>query len=238
MASKKSIYLFYDCLSPFSYFAFKCLRRYEHSWNCNLVLKPVLLGGIMAATKNVPPAVRPWAAHTKKVSAQDMERNKKWFNVPNMKPMPSNFFGPKGPADKSGLARDMRYMRLATAVSLYHPDALGAVTDGLFGMIYEEERDERDRVVITETRLENICVASGIAKGAAKEVVDAISTEEVKGALKHNVLEALELGAYGAPFMVCEGQVYFGSDRMEQLAFTHELPWYGPDPERPSIAKL
>ena len=32
----------------------------------------------------------------------DMERNRKWFNVPEMKNVPSNFFGPEGPADKTG----------------------------------------------------------------------------------------------------------------------------------------
>lgn len=33
-----------------------------------------------------------------------------------------------GPADKRGLARDMRYQRLLTAVRLRHPEALSALT--------------------------------------------------------------------------------------------------------------
>jgi glutathione S-transferase kappa 1 len=92
--------LFYDCLSPFSYFAFTVLSRYKSVWGVELTLKPVLLGGIMASTKNLPPMARPWAPSTAKVGAQDMLRNKGWFNVPHMLDVPSNFFGPDGPADK------------------------------------------------------------------------------------------------------------------------------------------
>ena len=51
-------------------------------------------------------------------------------------------------------------------------------------------------------------------------------------------------GAYGAPFIVVSGpgldedMVFFGSDRFEQMALAMGKPWYGPDPERPTVAKL
>jgi 2-hydroxychromene-2-carboxylate isomerase len=53
---------------------------------------------------------------------------------------------------------------------------------------------------------------------------------DVKEQLKKNVAEAVALGAFGAPFIVVDDQVYFGSDRLEQMAFTHDLPWHGPAP--------
>ena len=52
------ITLYSDCLSPFSYFAFTVIDRYVNQarlWPATLVLKPVLLGGVMAATGNLPP---------------------------------------------------------------------------------------------------------------------------------------------------------------------------------------
>ena len=100
MSKVKQIELYYDCLSPFSFFAFTTLTRYQSVWDVELTLKPVLLGGIMASTGNVPPGARPWAAATSKVGGQDMIRNKEWFNVPHMEGGPANFFGPDGPADK------------------------------------------------------------------------------------------------------------------------------------------
>ena len=63
----------------------------------------------MAATGNLPPMARPWAAASAKWSGQDIERNRAFFNLPEMLDMPSNFFGPEGPADPTGLSRDMRY---------------------------------------------------------------------------------------------------------------------------------
>jgi hypothetical protein len=64
---------------------------------------------------------RPWAAAAAKVGGQDMARNMQWFNLPNMLTGPSNFFGPEGPADRTGLARDFRYQRHLTAISRLHP---------------------------------------------------------------------------------------------------------------------
>lgn len=44
---KMRVELFYDCLSPFSYLAFKVLRRYKPVWGFDLQLRPTLLGGVM-----------------------------------------------------------------------------------------------------------------------------------------------------------------------------------------------
>ena len=34
-------------------------------------------------------------------------------------------------------------------------------------------------------------------------------------------------------------QTFFGSDRLEQLAFSAGLPWLGPDPRRPTtVSKI
>ena len=51
------ITLYSDCLSPFSYFAFTVIDRYVKAglWPATLVLKPILLAGVMAATGNLPP---------------------------------------------------------------------------------------------------------------------------------------------------------------------------------------
>ena len=123
------IELYFDCLSPFSFLAYTVLSRYEQVWNVKVELKPVLLGGLMAATKNVPPGARPWAASTAKVSGQDMERNKAWFNLPHMLGMPANFFGPKGPADPTGLSYIKNpYQRTLAALSLRHPSAVPAAS--------------------------------------------------------------------------------------------------------------
>ena len=256
------IELYFDCLSPFSYLAFTVLTRYEELWGIELELKPFLLGGVMAATGNTPPGARPWAGATMRVSAQDMERTKRHFNMPSMLDMPGNFFGPDGPADKRGLARDLRYMRTLAALRRLHPATAGGdagrgaavLRDGARGVFEHiwadaDARDGAGNVAMSEAALQDILVrntALGVAEAA--EVVAAHNAPETKAALKATVAEAVERGAYGAPFIVLrrrqqregedEEHVFFGSDRFEQLAFVAGLPWLGPDPKRPSVAKL
>ena len=131
---------YYDCLSPFSYLAFSVLRRYRAFWNLDLVLRPIILGGVMAGTGNLPPAARQWSGSTAKWSGEDLERNKAFFNVPLLD-FPSNFFGPGGPADKAGLARNMSYQRLLTLISLREgPAGLENASSACFDAIWVRTR--------------------------------------------------------------------------------------------------
>ena len=52
-------------------------------------------------------------------------------------------------------------------------------------------------------------------------------------------LEAVDKGIFGSPSMLISGlsssndgdeELWFGSDRFEQLAHFAKLPWHGPDP--------
>lgn len=200
----------------------------------------------MKATRNQPPFVRPWAASAAKVSFQDMERNRAYFNV-NMLPTPSNFFGPEGPADPSGLARDMRYMRLLTAISLRgDEERLRRASRRVFEMIHidPDARDMDGNVIIDNRTLEDVAKSAGFDESTSRHMVQSeIGSEKVKAELKRTTSEAINRGAFGAPFIVVESietsastedeQVYFGSDRFEQMAFVNAWPWMGPDPGRP-----
>jgi glutathione S-transferase kappa 1 len=239
------VHFFYDCLSPFSCLAYKVLSRYQHIWPIQLQLRPFLLGGVMAATKNQPPAMRPGATAAATWSQQDMERNRGYFHVP-MLPIPNNFFGPHGPADKSGLARDMRYQRLLTAIQMDYPDALPSATDNIFSIIHlnEQCRDEAGNVVLTPEVLEKVCTSAGISSDNASTLVSKrINDVDVKDSLKHTTGEAVKRGAFGAPTIIVEvihnpdnekEQIYFGSDRFEQMCFANDWPWAGPDPAHPT----
>lgn len=53
---KPTVTFYYDVISPFSLFAFDILRRYQSKWGIEIIYKPAFLGGVMAASKNQPPA--------------------------------------------------------------------------------------------------------------------------------------------------------------------------------------
>lgn len=239
---------FYDCLSPFSYHAFVVLTRYKAVWkDADIELKPFLLGGVMASTGNLPPMARPWASSAATESVQHLQRNKEFFNVPNMLDSPGNFFGPKGPSDKNGLSMDFRYQRTLTAIRRLHPEVLQEATRLVFEQIWVNKaaRDERGHVAMNENVLVNICEQAGLSPSEAERCVRALDAPETKELLKASVSDAVSRGAYGAPTMIVSGvpgrdeMIFFGSDRFEQLAFVCGLPWFGPDPSRATtFAKL
>lgn len=57
MAAKRiPVKLYYDVISPYSYFAFETIMRYRSIWSkMDLQLKPVHLFAILKATENTPP---------------------------------------------------------------------------------------------------------------------------------------------------------------------------------------
>eukprot|EP00941_MAST-03F_sp_MAST-3F-sp1_P002647 g2647.t1 len=226
--------LYFDCISPFSYFAFTVLKRYKQRWGMKLELAPFLLGGVMKATNNIPPMARPWAAAASTFASQDMKRAKDFYNISFLGP-PGNFFGPDGPADKLGIARDMRYQRLLTAICLKY-DTQPDTPDG--------DQRNNGNVIITEAKLLSICRQAGFSLAEADSLVSSINDADVKNALKLKVEEAVQEGAFGAPTMIVtkdgssDKMIFFGSDRLEHLAFACNRKWEGPDPDRKLSSKL
>jgi len=243
---KTRIEFFYDCISPFSYFAFVTLMRYRHIWhNTEIVLRPFLLAVVMAKTGNLPPLARPWAGATVKEQAQHLQRSVEFFNVPGMLATPSNFFGPNGPADPRGLARDFRYQRLLMAVSRLYSNSLEAVTGQLFHHIWASQlaRDGAGAVVMNEDVLIDVCRKAGLSAEQTAECLREAGTKENKALLAATVEDAIHRGAYGSPTLLVttdgnhqSEMIFFGSDRFEQLAFATGLPWSGPNPARPTTA--
>lgn len=53
------ITLYYDVVSPYSWFGFITLQRYKQIWNAQVDFQPIFLGAVMQATGNKPPATNP-----------------------------------------------------------------------------------------------------------------------------------------------------------------------------------
>ncbi|XP_036916543.1 glutathione S-transferase kappa 1 isoform X2 [Sturnira hondurensis] len=53
----RTVELFYDVLSPYSWLGFEILCRYKNLWNIHLQLRPSLIAGIMKDSGNKPPAL-------------------------------------------------------------------------------------------------------------------------------------------------------------------------------------
>lgn len=85
---------------------------------------------------------------------------------------------------------------------------------------------------------------SGLSSSEIDTLFSEKDSEKVKEELKNATANATESGAFGAPWFVVENGVdqqietFFGSDRLEAIAFTLSLPYYGPNPTTKLSPKL
>lgn len=233
------IVYFFDVLSPYSALSWRVLRRYQTLWGIDLVLKPIFLGGVMQATGNKPPATLPARAN---FQADDLARSASHFSVPLL-PMPSNFFTEVA---RSGIACQ-RLICAAQLASATNPavtnQGVEILVDSLTTAFHLDPavRTLSNELKIDQAFITGILLKQGLDKDTMWTLGAGISTPEAKGLLKANTAEAVERGVFGSPTMLVSGlpggdggdggeQLFFGSDRFEQLAFLAGKPWYGPNP--------
>uniref|UniRef100_A0A8D2BIU1 Glutathione S-transferase kappa n=1 Tax=Sus scrofa TaxID=9823 RepID=A0A8D2BIU1_PIG len=214
----RTVELFYDVLSPYSWLAFEILCRYKNIWNVNLQLCPSLIAGIFKDSGNQPPAMLPRKAVYMK---EDIKRLGHHLQVPIH--FPKDFFSTilgKG---------SLTAMRFLTTVKLEHPEMLEKVSRELWMRVWSRDED------ITEPQ--SILAAAekaGMSTGQARGLLERVSTPEVKNQLKETTEAACKYGAFGLPITVAhlddKTHMLFGSDRMELLAHLLGEKWMGPVP--------
>ncbi|XP_069317798.1 glutathione S-transferase kappa 1 isoform X3 [Eulemur rufifrons] len=214
----RTLELFYDVLSPYSWLGFEVLCRYQNIWNIKLQLRPSLIAGIMKDSGNKPPALLPRKAQ---YLSQDIKLLRQHFQIPIQ--FPKDFFSVI--LEKGSLSA----MRFLTALSLEHPEMLEKVSRELWMRVWSRDED------ITEPQ--SILAAAekaGMTIEQAQGILEKISTPKVRNQLKETTEAACRYGAFGLPITVAhvDGQTHmlFGSDRMELLAYLLGEKWMGPVP--------
>ncbi|XP_057160181.1 glutathione S-transferase kappa 1 isoform X4 [Ursus arctos] len=212
-AVPRTLELFYDVLSPYSWLGFEVLCRYKNIWNINLQLRPTLIAGIMKDSGNKPPALLPRKAQYLR---NDIRLLGQHVQVPMQ--FPKDFFSVI--LEKGSLSA----MRFLTAVNMEHPEMLEKVSRELWMRVWSRAAEK-----------------AGMSTEQAQGLLEEISTPKVKNKLKETTEAACKYGAFGLPVTVAhlDGQTHmlFGSDRMELLAHLLGEKWMGPVP--PAInAKL
>ncbi|XP_058387896.1 glutathione S-transferase kappa 1 isoform X1 [Diceros bicornis minor] len=214
----RTLELFYDVLSPYSWLGFEILCRYKNIWNVNLQLRPTLIAGIMQDSGNKPPALLPRKA---KYMESDVRLLGQHLQVPIR--FPKEFFSVI--LEKGSLLA----MRFLTAVNLEHPEVLEKASRELWMRVWSRDED------ITEPR--SILAAAekaGMSTEQARGLLEKISTPRVKNQLQETTQAACKYGAFGLPVTVVhlgdQTHMLFGSDRMELLAYLLGEKWMGPVP--------
>jgi len=207
--------------SPWSYFAYVVLKRYRPIWDFDLVLNPVWLGGVMSASKNVPPFAVP----------------NKFQKMRDEIPLMAKFFAvkcvlPQGPFPFNTL----QIMRFLKVVQEKAPDSLEGMTDKLYELVFSKQ--------VRVGGVFEALTPGPLGAAQVAEYVEQSGRQETKEAVRRDVERLVAQGAFGFPwleiFLPCNHRPHdhpdapaltlFGSDRFEFLAHWLGKEWKGPNP--------
>lgn len=187
-----------------------------------LRFRPFYLAAVMKSTGNQPPAMVP----AKGVYGQkDIQYASKYWGVPLNQP--ADFFSS---ILKRSTAAPMRFL---TALERRNPAKVPDMARALWMRIWSRDLPIHDDASIKEAALE-----AGLNAQLIDQLLKESSTAEIKDLLKQRTDEAIDSGAFGAPWIVVQqpGQpekTFFGSDRLPIIC--HEL---GVDFRGPLKSKL
>jgi 2-hydroxychromene-2-carboxylate isomerase len=183
---------FFDYVSPYSYLANSQLPALVRQTSAELVYRPFLLGGVMQATGNQPPATLPARG---KYMPTDIGRWLRRYGLPFA-------FNPNFPM------KTIQVMRAALAAQ--EQGVFPAYHDALFRAAWVEQVDLGDAAA-----LKDVIAKAGLD---AERLLDRAENDEIKERLKANTAEAIARGAFGAPTFFVGDEMFFGNDRLDFVA--------------------
>ena len=205
--SKPRVSFFYDFVSPYTYLASTQIEALGKKHDVEVSWEPALLGGIMKATGNTPPAM---LAARADYMMKDLYRWSAHYGVPFE-------FSPHFPLNT------MAAMRAALGVRLRAKDGFSAFNAHVFRAAWVEGKDVSSKDVLGD-----IATKCGIAP---EIVLAANDAPNLKVLLKEQTERAVSLGAFGMPYVVIEDgdsrEGYFGNDRLPlvEARLVRGSPW-------------
>ncbi|XP_062610017.1 glutathione S-transferase kappa 1-like [Saccostrea cucullata] len=202
---KKTVELFYDVVSPYTWIGFEVLCRYRTKWpNMDLQLKPFFLGGVMKESGNKPPAMVP---NKGSYMIKDIQRLGKYYGIPLKQPkdFASVMFG------------TLPVQRFLTAVDMTNPEYTEELSRQFWFRIWKN-----DEPVTEPQHFAEAAKKAGMSEDDISSALKRMSEPDVKNRLTQYTKQALDDGAFGSPWIIAhingKKESVFGSDRFPILA--------------------
>jgi len=184
---------FFDCSSPWTYFAFESLLRMQDEIGVTIQWRPFLVGGVFNA---VNPSV--YNSRDKPIPAKTAYNKKDQQDWARYLGLTMHYRPTVFPVNS------VKAMR---ACSVLEPEEkLIPFAQETFRAYWTDDKDISQPAVLTE-----ICRRLGID---AARLLAAIEQPTVKDALRTNTQELIDRGGFGSPTIFVGGDMYFGNDRM------------------------
>jgi 2-hydroxychromene-2-carboxylate isomerase len=186
----KHLEFYFDFGSPTAYLAHKRLQQLREEYDLEVEYIPMLLGGVFKATGNTTPVAVP--AKGKYMLEYDLPRFARRYGVPLN-------FNPHFPINTLYLMRG--------AIAARRLDCFDTYVDAVYQAVWVDGLNMGDPEVVATA-----LGAAGLDAAALQELSQ---DPEVKAELAANTDAAVARGAFGAPTMFMDGQMYFGQDRLD-----------------------
>jgi 2-hydroxychromene-2-carboxylate isomerase len=189
----KPIDFYFDFSSPYGYFASCKIDALGAKYGRDVTWRPFLLGVAFKATGGAPLPSIPMKG---KYHLRDMQRTAKYLGVefrhPSVFPIAS-----------------VAPTRAFYWLNAKDPRRAKSLAAALYRAYFVEDRDVSK---LEETVA--VCAKLGLD---AQEVSSELANQSVKDMTKAEVDAAIAIGAFGSPYVVIDGEPFWGADRLEQI---------------------
>ena len=186
----------FDFASPNAYLSYHVLREVAERQRVELVLTPMLLGGLFKLTNNQAPMLA--FGEVKGKLEYDMLETQRFIDAHDLNKF---VFNPHFPINTITLMRGFIAAQEMGVVDQYVEANLSAMWEQGLNMGDPE-------------------VAAGVWQSAgldAASLAEAIQTQPVKDALLQNTQQAADRGAFGVPTFFVGDEMFFGKERIIQI---------------------
>lgn len=187
-----AIDFYFDFSSPYGYIAAAKVEALAAKHGRGVNWRPILLGAAMKVTGGVPLPQVPLKGD---YARRDFVRSAKFHGVPFH--IPSSFPISTVPA-----------VRAFYWAQGKDPARAVALAKALYTAYFADDADI--------SRVEEVIRVAASAGFEPKEVAAGISDQAVKDKTKREVEAAIAKGVFGSPFIVIDGEAFWGMDRLDQ----------------------
>ncbi len=192
-----TIDFYFDFSSPYGYLASTRIEAIAERYDRSVTWHPILLGAIFKVSGQAPLTTYPLKGD---YAIHDFSRAAREYNTPYNHPDPF-------PISTVAAARACCWIKASNETAVVA--TLAPFIHATLKAYYVDGRNIGDAEEVL-----SIAESIGLDKHA---LAQGLADQTIKDALKNAVNQAIERGIFGSPTMVVDSELFWGSDRLEQI---------------------